>query len=259
MHSVCARAGGFRHHTRFLLLLSENYNDVNLLNKKGFLIEKDLFPALAKDKVDFIKKYVYPDTRTCFNWNTYEQIFMIPLERVLSTHHTLSTVPVTKEKEYKTVFLHHEHLFTLDKYIKFGPNVILDHKNKGNGRSLYDVFESFLEFLDSTNHNFVPKDSHKILHIDGKLLYNELLDEAVYNRMVEFFNITNEYEHACEVHKTWYNLQVKAKKDCIDWVINSKYPDFPWKNFMYERKLKLSVEDFELVKNYLKKVYEVDC
>jgi len=249
------------HHTRFLLLLSNNYNDENLLNKKGFLIENDTFPTKAKDKVEFFKKYSYPDTRGCFTWHRYEQILNISCDKVLTNRHSLNMIPIKNDQENKTVFLKHNIAFCIEKWLKFEPQSILNFTNGLDGDPVQQ-FIKWLEFYRISNEKFVPSSNHKVLILKGELMYNELLDKSLYDQMVEFLGITNEYEHACELHKVWFGLHVKAKQQCINWIKNSNYPDFPWKNFMAygasRKNLKITEEEFYYLKEYLKKIYEVN-
>jgi hypothetical protein len=159
----------------------------------------------------------------------------------------------------KTILLRASGEFCMEKFLKLHPHYILELQNEGKYMDLESV-SSFLDKLDSNNGSFVPKEGHKILTCDSETLYNEILDREFYENMVNFFNISNEYEHAKDVHKAWYNCHINAKKECIDWINNSSYPDYPWNTHYLSRILKngkLSIEDYTMIKEALKQTYGV--
>ena len=257
MHSVCAINGGFSNHVRWLMLLSNEYN--GQINTKGFVIRNSAYPIDTLGKVEFIKKFIYPDNRNFYNWIRYELMLKDQLETIIMVAQVMGKHKNPFYNVDKTILLRSSGEFCTEKFMKLHPHYVLELKQENKFDGLNSVI-GFLDGMDSNNGSFIPKEGHKILTCYSETLYNELLDKEFYENMVNFFNISNEYEHAKDIHRTWYKCHIRARKECIDWITNSSYPDYPWDSHYLNRILKgskLSIEDYTLIKDTLKQTYGV--
>lgn len=254
-HSICAPHGGFMNHFRWLMLLSQDYNNETFLNSESFILPNKKFPLSANDKVDFLLNYIYPQSRKFFNWLNFEYAFALKLHQVIYIHHRLSRLKQDNLKTDKVIILNAGANFLIDKFFKFNPIFILEFKNKN---PINYSIKLFFDNITKDNNDCHLPESINVLKLNGEILYNELLDEEMYNDAITFFNISNEYYYANILHAAWFNLQTQAKKDCIDWVLNSTYNNFPWDHYYtknYNNGKKLSEQDFNLIRNYLKEIY----
>lgn len=258
MHSVCAIHGGFSNHVRWLMLLSKEYNGV--LNSSGFIIQRETFPSKGIDKKEYILKYIYNNLRTCFNWLMFEHIFNTKIDTVIPNCHSMASHMKSYYKDVnKTILVRCDNIFGVGKWLKFTPWTILELKKKN---ALPIRANLLFNQADEVNNSYIPKkDDHTILKCYSKTLYNDLLDEEFYNNMVNFFKISNEYESAKAIHSAWYNLQIKAKQDFLNWLYHAEYPEFPWEGHwmqssLQDTKKKITYEDFEFMRDYLKTFYE---
>lgn len=259
MHSVCAVHGGFSHHARWLMLLSNEYNS-DLLNSKGYIVQNAAFPTSSKDKADFILTHIYNNNRTCFNWLAYEYMQATALCKIIESCHQMASHYKTNYNNIKkTLLLRCDNNFANEKWFKFTPWIIIEMRNKN---TLPEDYKTIFKFLDVENGLFVPKrNDHKIFESRSELLYNEVLDVNFYQSMTDFFEISCDYDSAKKIHNAWYNRQLAAKKDFFDWLYNAEYPNFPWYGQWMQTSLKnskkvITQEEYEFCKNYLKKLYE---
>lgn len=258
MHSVCAIPGAFSNHVRWLMLLSNEYNS-DRLNSKGFIISGKSFPLTSTEKVEFIREHVYPNSRKFYNWLRYESLLRDKLDTsVLCTHH------MTKHNNpnlsvSKTILLRAGHMFCVEKYVKLHPFFILD--NRKHNMSTDETMYNFFKAADEKNSIYVPKDNHRIFSCRSEAFYDPILNKEYYDDIIDFLEISNEYEQAQQIHTMWYNLHQQAKSDCIDWLLNSEYPNFPWDSHYFNYVLQgrnMPLEDYNMIKKYAKKIYGLD-
>jgi hypothetical protein len=180
------------------------------------------------------------------------------LEKIIMVAQMMTKHKNPKYQIDKTILLRADGKFCTEKFMKLHPHYILELKNENKFIDLESV-SNFLNGLDNNNGSFVPKEGHKILTCRSETLYNEVLDREFYENMVNFFSISNEYEHAKEIHKAWYSCHINAKIECINWIKDSEYPDFPWDSHYLNniKNGKLSLEDYTSIKETLKQTYEV--
>jgi len=198
-HSVCASVGGFANHYRWLLLLSEKYNNLDSLNANSFLRNNKAFPWKGKDKVKFIKDNVYCAERNFNNWITHEWKFRSALDKVLPINHNI----ISTSKLFKDETTHRILVSTLDPkeclrhYLKFNPSL-----NSLTQEQFIKHCEGDIEKIKT----FVPKANEKILVVDGSRLYKSVLDESLYQEIINFFGLEDLYPYANEIHKMWYRI-----------------------------------------------------
>lgn len=199
-HSVCASVGGFANHYRWLLLLSEKYNNLTSLNANSFMGFNKAFPWKAKDKVTFIRDNVYCTGRNFSNWIAYEWKFRGALDHILPIHHDIEFVAryVNNESiEHKMLASILDPNYCLRNYIKFNPTL-----NSFTEEGFMQRCEDEIQKIKT----FVPKSNEKILVVDGSRLYKSVLDESLYQEIINFFQLEDLYSFANEVHQLWYRL-----------------------------------------------------
>jgi hypothetical protein len=120
---------------------------------------------------------------------------------------------------------------------------------------------NFFKASDERNSFYKPKDDHKIFSCRSETLYDPILDRSYYNNIINFLNISDEYDNAQKIHTMWYGLHQKARTDFIEWLLNSEYPDFPWDSHYFNYVLqgkKMPIEDYNMIKKYAKKIYGIE-
>jgi hypothetical protein len=231
MHRIAYPIGGCGNHIRWLCLLSEQYNNIDTINMVGYLIRGKMFPYDKSQKVEFIKKYVYPKERNCFNYIEYELKFK-KLINILVTSNPNSCI---------------KH------YFKFHP---LWNGNpwKKSGKN---IFEEKTLLTNQKHINYTKDVNEEIFYLDSDVLNTDTLDEDVYGDLCNFLCISNNYAEANIVHRDWYNLQKSSEKMIIDFFKNSSYPNFPWTLYKekYANAKVYTKEDWDEMKEIANNLY----
>lgn len=199
-HSVCASVGGFANHYRWLLLLSEKYNSLDSLNANSFLRNNKAFPWKVKDKVTFIRDNVYCAERNFSNWITHEWKFRGALDHILPVNHDIEVT----SKSFKSDLVEHKMLASI-----LDPLECLRHYIKFNPKLNSFTEEGFLQRCKDEIQKiktFVPKTNEKILIVEGSRLYKSVLDESLYQEIINFFQLEDLYPYANEIHQMWYRI-----------------------------------------------------
>lgn len=223
MHRIAYPIGGCGNHIRWLCLLSEQYNNIDTINMVGYLIRGKMFPYDKSQKVDFIKQYVYPNERNCFNYIEYELKFKKLINEYFQvTHYTEDFKECSGPT--KTILVTSSPNSCIKHYFKFHP---LWNGNpwKKSGKN---IFEEKTLLTNQKHINYKKDVNEEIFYLDSDVLNKDTLDEEVYSKLCNFLCISNSYKEANIVHKDWYNLQKSSEKMIIDFFKNSSYPDFPW-------------------------------
>ena len=236
MDSVCGPIGGFTQHVRWLLLMSSNYNSLEKLNYTSALVYGKRFPLKPADKVKFIKEFIYPEERKCFNWLDEKYMYREQLDKTLLHTHDLEKV-----KNNPTVLIVMDPLFSYNFYLKFVPGIGWDK-------------EDFIKQVDKQNKEILEFNKHypNTIVIDTEKLYSPTLDRKTYEDMINFLSIENVYEHAQAIHEMWYNLRKGSEEEIINYALNSKFPDYPW---TYKVGCPITEHEHEILRNNLLEVY----
>jgi hypothetical protein len=64
--------------------------------------------------------------------------------------------------------------------------------------------------------NLSRQSGNKVIAVD--CLYQPTLDKTFYNTMIEWFELSNCYDLANQVHGLWYNLHQRAKHEFVEHV-----------------------------------------
>lgn len=202
IHCICAPVGGYMNHLRWLLLLSGTYT-------------KPWGKAQNNVKFNFIKSQIYSEDRSCFNWLDFEWKFRTKsnLQDMIFVSHDLDKINIINQPK-KVVALYLEPSNALFHYLKMNPAL--------NGMSE----ELFLDSITNHKNKLSEINAEEILHVQIDKLYNETLDKEIYDNIVNFLNIDNEYEVANDVHKLWYNINKQGEVDMKN--IPKSVDQFPW-------------------------------
>lgn len=240
-HSIVASPGIFKNHVRWLMMISNYYNQK--LNDIGILRVGDTFAKKPVEKVDFILRNVYPDDRDCLNWLDFEWRYRQLLNEILYIEATITFLKkrTDDDPDHRMICLWSSPNNVLYGYLKFDPY-------------LHDrTREEFLVYAARETHNikrYVPQSNEKLLAINAFKLYNEVLDKETYDSMIGFLDIDNQYEQARIVHAAWYKLQERARKQAYKLMADCVYPDFPWQGQFVH--FKISPERFSEPQNKIK-------
>lgn len=188
--SICSPMGGYGNHLRWLALSNEG-------------------------TIDFIKKFVYPKNRTCFNWIDSEWKFRQILNKKIHFEHTIDKL-YDQNNVNKIIVLHINPRNALKAYLKFNPALSTLTPN---------LFLHHIGWQNQTNENFKLKDTDVKITLKSEDLYNEVLNEGIYTEIVDFFNLPNSYNIANEIHKLWYDLHQQAEKDVLQIETKWNYTD----------------------------------
>lgn len=211
MHSICGPIGGFTQHIRWLLLVSNYYNSLDKLNYVGALIYQKRFPLKPDDKVKFIEQYIYPVERRLFNWLDEKYMYRQQLDKTILHTHDLSKLTTGPN-----IIITMDPVFSYNFYLKITPSI---------GEDKQDFINTVIR--QNKENTEYTKNTNSYL-LDTQQLYLPVLDRQIYDDMIQFLNIDNQYESAQHVHKLWYDLRKGQEEDIMDFINNSKYPDYPW-------------------------------
>ena len=248
---LCVGRGGYGQHLRWLILLSENFTDVNTLNCPNFLVNKKYFPLKAEDRVDFIIENVYNYERNFNNWLTLEKFFQVKLHNYLGFCHDASLLKTSNDKTYYTIMGYTDVQSAKKHWYKFHPFWL--------GQPLKNSSEQ--EFIESTNNynklieNYVPSSNERTFYYNSKDLDNKVLNYDIYNNLVEFLGIDNRYEFANIVHEKWYDLNKKAERDIVEWFKEHQYPNLPWLEYSDSFQRVGTIEQFNNIKETVFNLY----
>ena len=234
---ITSPTGGFGNHLRWLLLIDPKFDVLELTkNYKQELIDRyvavagqdwpnfddltvnnlpsdihDYFNVqdlidlkkvrTTTNTIEFIEECVYPQSRTWHNWLIIESNFRYYLDKHIklihegkfSQHDKIISVTINPELALKC-------------YLKF--NSALNNLN-------HHVFKLITKTENNNAVNSQLLEPKKILLIDGEVLYNETLDRDLYNSVIKWFGLSDQYNIAKDIHKIWYNLHLKAEQELI--------------------------------------------
>jgi hypothetical protein len=119
-------------------------------------------------------------------------------------------------------------------YLKFNPllNGLVKQAVDNPKTSIDDIKKSYqLAISNDNDHNKLYDTSTNdiiTLNID-KLYTNRELDVDIYHAMTDFFEISNEYSIANEVHHMWFDLQEHGKKLMLELPTDAKDVENYWR------------------------------
>ena len=239
INSIIAPAGGFGNHIRWLVLLDPrfkvlysivdeglyetfkgadwpSYNDyvtfeyINIPDAILTEIKEKTSPFdinfdTVSEKVDFILNYVYPPHRSYRNWLKFEGTYRRFFDQLISFDHT-----ITNKNVDKVILVSIDPELAFKNFFKFHPLMPRSKKE-------------FIELIiRDTEENLAYIQNHNIsyINIDSSVLLAEELNYEFYKKIIEFFNLTDNYTHAAKIHAVWYQLHKNAEQDLVRDVLN---------------------------------------
>ena len=204
-HSVCASVGGFANHYRWLLLLSEKYNDLTSLNANSFMRVKKAFPWKVEDKVKFIEENIYCKERNHKNWIAYEWKYRKPLDHIIPVSHNIYSASYAIAPKHSPSVPHKILVSLLDPqeclkhYVKFNPTLNTFSPLNFVKRCEDDITDAkeYLSYL---------REHEEVFIVNGEKLYQPELDKTLYKSIIDFFELEDLYEHANKIHMMWYRI-----------------------------------------------------
>lgn len=253
-HVICGPVESFTNHIRWLLIMSPEYS-------------AEFIKYIPK--LNYVNDFVYGNKRSFYNWFLYESKFHRQpyLQNLIYLDYRINSIK--NDVEQKIIFPINIDINLALKYnLKFNPKLnnlikstIDDPEYSSDmNESILLVYKNFIENENKTHTEYIPKDNEQVLTVDSTKLANKILDVDLYNSLINFFNITSNYEEAAKIHSTWFDLnqslELKMKESyeqfCDDWVWqlpnlvtipNSNLPEKP------------GAEELLAIKNLMKKVY----
>ena len=181
---VVGCTGGGGNHLRWLLLLSPEFS---------------YFRDHAPDNFTFIKQCVYPNNRNWQNWLNFEWRWRLKVDQLITFSHLR---PLQSDTKYCALITDPD--LALKHYLKFNSNL---------NNTLIDTFKyQVIIYNDSVKKQ---SDKNNLIVINSETLLQPELDQDLYNKVVNWFSITNCYNQAKEIHLLWWQLVKRAEKDII--------------------------------------------
>jgi len=195
---ICAPAGAFGNHVRWLMLLDDRFN---------LKIERKNYPVVflnnVDDKVNFIKESVYTEYRTWNNWLEMEWIYREQIAPYITLTHQFSLVD-NKKDNCLAVLVTATPEMAYKRYLKFNSN--LNNLSPTSFKEFIAKFNSRIDML---------KENKNTLVVDSDRLFYPSLDKDLYNSVVDFFQFKSYYSIANDIHNIWYNLHKKAEIELL--------------------------------------------
>lgn len=212
---ISSPVGGFGNHLRWLLLIS-----------------------VDKSYYKMIKEQVYVESRNYSNWLQYEWKFRHIVNPIIYFSHNLKNVSDI-DNESKVLILTTEPEFALKIYFKFNPLL------NGPGLAIDYFFDQVtVENLGNTD-SIILKQKHNFI-IKSEKLYTNNLNYDLYKQIISFYDYSDCYKMANEIHNLWFTLHKKAEIDVLRTLNSWEYTDIiPYP----------SEKQFEFIKTTIKKLY----
>lgn len=205
---VYAPIGGFGNHVRWLALLDPVFQfEVTPLAEPRF--KKILDPSRhitflnADSKLDSFCNQIYSPSRSWQNWIWMEFLYRKDLDEILVFNHQGPGA----ENVIKNIILTVDPELALQSYFKLNSN--LNHCTP-------EIFKQ-----QTTQFNLgadCNNPENKIMNVD--CLYQSTLDRTFYNNMIEWFELSDCYELANQVHGLWFHAHQRAEQEFVEYTNN---------------------------------------
>ena len=225
--NIIAPIGGFGNHIRWILLLDDQFriivksgNDIyvnlaginwpdydNFINERYSNISKNIVDEIklkceinlftSIEKINFIKKLIYPMQRSYHNWLNWEWRYRVSFNNYIQLDHEYS------DSQKKTLILTIDPMLAYKCYVKFNSNL---------NNMLKDQFIQGIE-LANQSHSLLSKSNENIQLLDSTILYQPSLDYDWYQELISKLNLDNNYQSANIIHKLWYDGHKRSERD----------------------------------------------
>jgi len=205
---VCAPIGGFGNHVRWLALLDPVFQfELTPLTEPRFKKIPDPTRHIkfsnADSKLESFRTQIYSPGRSWHNWIWMEFLYREDLDEVLEFNHRGPYI----ENVIKNLILTVDPELALRSYLKLNSNL---------NQCTPEVFKQ-----QTTQFNLGTEGQNlenKIINVD--CLYQPILDRTFYNNMIEWFELSDCYDLANQVHGLWYNAHERTEQEFVEYVNN---------------------------------------
>jgi len=203
---VCAPIGGFGNHVRWLSLLDPVFQfELTPLAEPRFRKIPDTSRHItfldADSKLESFSTQIYSSKRSWDNWLWMEFLYREDLDEIFIFDHREDGNIATVNK-YLTLTIDPQ--IALKSYFKLNSN--LNHCTP----SIFKKQSSWQ--IDST------LSKQKVMNVD--CLYQPVLDRTFYNTMIEWFELSDCYDLANQVHGLWFDLHQRAEQEFVAYTNN---------------------------------------
>lgn len=216
--AVSFPCGGGGNHLVHLMSLSTAFDCVF----QEFGIEPSV-----KNKLDWIKKNIYHNNRTWYNWLETEWKYRKNYSRVIRTIHEFY------DWEDRTEINLPRNNIPAGSQILFlefdAPETILNHYmhiNLGLNNKTPDCFVQ--DHLDWQSEMFFIKSRHfeSCKFINGNILHQPVLDKNFYDQCCEWFGLEKFYNEASEIHSAWMQCRYQSARDFYNYFTGTEFNQF---------------------------------
>jgi len=210
-YGVCAPIGGFGNHVRWLALLDPCFQfELTPLAEPRFKKIPDPTRHIkfldADSKLESFCTQIYSLKRSWNNWLWMEFLYREDLDEVLVFNHRGNQIEDTTKNLILTV----DPDLALRSYFKLNSN--LNHCTP-------NIFKKQVsQMVESTLNNSSRYPENKIMNAD--CLYQSVLDRTFYNNMIEWFELSDCYDLANQVHGLWFNAHQRSKQEFVEYTNN---------------------------------------
>lgn len=216
--AICFPCGGGGNHLVNLLLIDKQFNP--------FFEEFGLENPNVKQKMDFIKNQIYPDTRTWCNWLETEWQYRNSIEKFIGLFHEYydwETITETSRidnipENAKILFLRFENLqLLIDRYWYI--NLGLNNRTPDRTKKIITEWQNELAILEKRNFD-------QCLILPGEPLHQDILDRIFYTKICNWFGLEDLYPEASEIHGWWVYLRKKSAGEFVDWFNGKEFQNY---------------------------------
>jgi len=231
--NILSPIGGFGNHVRWLMLLDPAYqffykghkdaynnqkgpdwpdyddykqdhwnNTPQEIKEEILSIFDDHICIDAVSKTKFIQEKIYHKHRTWSNWLITEWKYRNSIKQLIDFCHSESEL---ENPLFPTLILTIDPDLAYRSYLKF--NSYLNKQTVDEfKKSCVDTIEKNLS-LEHKNQN--------TLVLDADVLFQDTLDKDFYKKIIDFFELSNQYETANFIHNLWYQAHKRSEYDIV--------------------------------------------
>ena len=203
--------GSGGNHVRWLLFLDTKFTT-------------DLCDNTLDSKLEFIKTRVYPlpgtngsaNGRTWNNWLDFEWTWRKNLDQLLLVTHNDYMETEHNQKELFLDVLDPYPMITHYNHINLGSSSTSDKLLKRFRRWQKEVKQIRTSTVDMPN--------KKVIYVDG--LHEKILSKSLYQELIEFYQLDNNYDHACNIQERYYQCRLNSQKGFYNYFTGEDFQNY---------------------------------
>jgi len=103
-------------------------------------------------------------------------------------------------------------------HINLGSTNISPNTIKNNSKE-WDVWN-----LHAKHESIVNAD--KVLYLEADFIFDRDLDRDKYNQIIQFFDLEDHYDTACEIQKLYYDCRIDAAHKFVDYFTSQEFTNY---------------------------------